>query len=220
VLSRPGLTYDQRGRKASSIDPDLDTWTYTYDALDEVLTQIDAKGQITYFTYDQLGRMTKRVEQDMTSQWTYETAPMGIGRLASAGVTNQNGAVLQRLSYDAWGKTRLPNGADGQSSASDSVPNGRKLQISLYFSLLSGNLGRRPVRYGLRRQPRSLSVISILRRQDTSLECCFHVASFCKKFPSNFKAHHLVSAAPRDMNATWRGTLHGSYSPFSDCCSY
>src|ERR1700683_5066878 len=36
-------------------------------------------------------------------------------------ITNQNGAVVQRLSYDAWGKTRFPSGADGQPSASDTT---------------------------------------------------------------------------------------------------
>ena len=36
-------------------------------------------------------------------------------------ITDQNGSVLQRLSYDAWGKTRLPNGADGQPPASDTT---------------------------------------------------------------------------------------------------
>jgi RHS repeat-associated protein len=32
-------------------------------------------------------------------------------------ITDQFGSVVQRLSYDAWGKSRLPNGADGQPSA-------------------------------------------------------------------------------------------------------
>ena len=29
-----------------------------------------------------------------------------------AGITDENGAVVERLSYDAWGKRRFPNGAD------------------------------------------------------------------------------------------------------------
>ena len=118
-------------------------------------------------------------------------------------ITDRTGTVLERLSYDAWGKRRLANGADdpglhhqreglGNSlfpnmlsllllqkfpvTASRekchrrlifaanppqiSIPNSRKSQISLYFSLLSGNLGRRPVRIGLRRQPVSGGVRS------------------------------------------------------------
>ena len=38
-------------------------------------------------------------------------------------------------------------------------------------------------------------------------QCRFHVASCCKKFPSNFKARHPVLAAPRDMDATWKPSL-------------
>jgi RHS repeat-associated protein len=33
-------------------------------------------------------------------------------------ITAQSGYVLERLSYDAWGKTRLFSGADGQPPAS------------------------------------------------------------------------------------------------------
>jgi RHS repeat-associated protein len=105
--------YDLRGRKVTSIDPDLGTWTYTYDALDEVLTQIDANGNETTFTYDQLGRTTKRVEQgggqNITSQWTYDTAPMGIGRLASAGVTGLTASYQRNYGYDQYSR---PNEID------------------------------------------------------------------------------------------------------------
>src|SRR5262249_33941365 len=38
-------TYDPRGRKISSTDPDLGTWTYGYDVLGELKTQTDAKSQ-------------------------------------------------------------------------------------------------------------------------------------------------------------------------------
>src|ERR1700682_560990 len=96
--------YDQRGRKFTSFDPDLGTWTYTYDALDEVLSQTDNKAQTTNFTYDQLGRMTKRVEPDMTSQWTYDNAPMGIGMPASAAVTGLTASYLRNYGYDQYSR--------------------------------------------------------------------------------------------------------------------
>jgi RHS repeat-associated protein len=98
-------TYDIRGRKIGSSDPDLGAWHYTYDALGEVTTQTDAKGQLVSITYDKLGRMVQRIEPDMTSVWTYDTAPNGIGKLASASITAGPGSGFARsMSYDALGR--------------------------------------------------------------------------------------------------------------------
>ena len=62
-----------RGRKVASSDPDLGTWTYAYDTASELVSQTDAKSETTTLSYDVLGRMTQRVEPDMTSVWP--TAP-------------------------------------------------------------------------------------------------------------------------------------------------
>jgi RHS repeat-associated protein len=98
-------TYDTRGRKISSSDPDMGTWSYSYDTLDEVVSQTDAKGQTTTFVYDKLGRQVQRTEPDMTSSWTYDSAPMGVGRLAAASITAGPGAGYQRtFAYDSLGR--------------------------------------------------------------------------------------------------------------------
>ena len=76
-------TYDMRGRKIASSDPDLGAWSYSYDTLGELVSQTDAKSQTTTFAYDKLGRQVQRVEPDMTSRWVYDSAPKGIGKLAS-----------------------------------------------------------------------------------------------------------------------------------------
>ena len=83
-------TYDVRGRKTASNDPDLGAWSYAYDTASELISQTDAKSQTTNFAYDKLGRMTQRVEPDLTSTWTYDTAAYGIGKLA---VSNATGAA-------------------------------------------------------------------------------------------------------------------------------
>src|SRR5882724_9281628 len=36
-------------------------------------------------------------------------------------ITNENGAVVERLSYDAWGKRRFPNGADDTAGSIESL---------------------------------------------------------------------------------------------------
>ena len=49
-----------------------------------------------------------------------------------------------------------------------------------------------------------LSIKWPLKRRRSVLRRRFHVASCCKKFPSNFNGHQSVSAAPRNMDATWK----------------
>jgi RHS repeat-associated protein len=98
-------TYDTRGRKISSSDPDMGTWSYSYDTLSELVSQTDAKGQTTTFAYDKLGRKTVRTEPDMASLWQYDTAWMGIGRLAVEQITAGPGAGFERdYGYDSLGR--------------------------------------------------------------------------------------------------------------------
>jgi YD repeat-containing protein len=94
-------TYDVRGRKIASNDPDLGAWTYAYDTASELVSQTDAKNQTTTLTYDILGSLTQRVEPDMTSVWVYDTALHGIGKVASASITAGPSAGYQRsFAYD------------------------------------------------------------------------------------------------------------------------
>ena len=97
--------YDTRGRKTVSSDPDLGYWTYSYNTLGQLVSQTDAKGQVTTFSYDKLDRVVQRVEADMNSQWVYDTAQNGIGKLASTSIVAGVGAGYQRsASYDALGR--------------------------------------------------------------------------------------------------------------------
>lgn len=84
--------YDARGNKISDTDPDKGTWTYTFNALGQIASQTDAKGQVTVMTYDLLGRMLTRIDDalaanpnDRTAQWVYDTAPMGTGGAVAKG---------------------------------------------------------------------------------------------------------------------------------------
>jgi YD repeat-containing protein len=44
-------TYDVRGRKIASNDPDLGAWTYAYDTANELVSQTDDRSQTSTFTY-------------------------------------------------------------------------------------------------------------------------------------------------------------------------
>ncbi|NYZ70188.1 RHS repeat protein, partial [Endozoicomonas sp. SM1973] len=43
-------------------DPDKGKWTYKHDALNRLISQTDAKGQITKLQYDKLDRLRKRID--------------------------------------------------------------------------------------------------------------------------------------------------------------
>ncbi|MEQ1593262.1 MAG: RHS repeat-associated core domain-containing protein [Thiobacillaceae bacterium] len=108
----PLTTYDIRGRKVGSSDPDMGAWSYAYNALGELVKQTDAKNQVTTMSYDVLGRMVSRVEPGMTSTWTYDTAAKGIGKLAK----ETNGSVTKTYVYDTLGRPSTTTTAvDSQS---------------------------------------------------------------------------------------------------------
>jgi RHS repeat-associated protein len=67
------IGYNVRGMKTSMTDADLGAWTYTPNALGELVSQTDAKGQIATFQYDLLGRMTKRSEGGGDTDWSWDT---------------------------------------------------------------------------------------------------------------------------------------------------
>jgi RHS repeat-associated protein len=116
------LFYDIRGRKTKMIDPDTGTWTYDYDALGQLVSQ-QSPNQLalssttkTTMVYDQLGRMTSRVEgysTTYTSRWYYDkrqdgtycmtgsvTAP-GAGKLCESNIDN---GVNRKFGYDNLGR--------------------------------------------------------------------------------------------------------------------
>jgi YD repeat-containing protein len=53
-------TFDQMDRKTQVNDPDLGLWTYNYEAASRLITQTDAKQQVTSLAYDTLGRVTTK----------------------------------------------------------------------------------------------------------------------------------------------------------------
>lgn len=95
------LYYDPRGRKTRMDDPDMGTWYYHYNALGELVRQVDAKSQTVAMAYDVLGRMLTRHEADLNSTWVYDTAAMGIGKLAAASADN---GYRREHTYDAKGR--------------------------------------------------------------------------------------------------------------------
>ncbi len=49
-FTKTTIVYDLAGRKLGMDDPDMGVWTYAYDALGQLTSQVDARGCITSFT--------------------------------------------------------------------------------------------------------------------------------------------------------------------------
>ncbi|OYQ38643.1 hypothetical protein CHU94_14410 [Rhodoferax sp. TH121] len=101
------LQYDQRGNKIAMQDPVMGSWTYGYNAFGELVTQRDSLNQNTTLAYDVLGRMTKRTEPDLVSDWSYDkkfdgtACGKGIGKLCEAKTDNNYKRVH---TYDSLGR--------------------------------------------------------------------------------------------------------------------
>lgn len=96
------FTLDKLGRKKRQEDPDLGIWDYRYDVLGQLVWQKDAQSpaQVSWFTYDKLGRPLTRSEVGLNSVWTWDTAANGIGQLAK--LTGDNN-FERTYSYNASG---------------------------------------------------------------------------------------------------------------------
>jgi len=96
------ISYNARGMKLAVSDIDRGTWSWTRNALGEATSLQDAKGSKTRFSYDKLGRVTKRVAADGTSNWTWgnSTAKHDIGRLAAV----SGPGYSEAFTYDGIGR--------------------------------------------------------------------------------------------------------------------
>ena len=91
-------------------DMDQGAWTYGYDALGEMTSWKDAKGQQFSATYDALSRPATRTEPDYFTQWTWGSSASShnLGKLQSV-CTGSGGACTasgysETEAYDAEGR--------------------------------------------------------------------------------------------------------------------
>jgi RHS repeat-associated protein len=109
-------TYDDAGRRVSIDDPDKGTWKYTYNALDQLVMQENAKGIKTCFVFDKLGRQIERYDSYTGTElqaknqcasgraskrtlWKFDTADLG--NLGS----KVKGALHQIINSDGYTET-------------------------------------------------------------------------------------------------------------------
>ncbi|MEV0595818.1 RHS repeat domain-containing protein [Nonomuraea cavernae] len=102
-------TYDQRGRKIKTVDPDKGTTTFTYDDLDRETSVTDARGKKVFTGYDALGRRTGTREDSANgprlTSYTYDTAPVGKGKVATSTRHTSGGDYTSQIRhYDQLGR--------------------------------------------------------------------------------------------------------------------
>ena len=101
------MSYNQRGQKIAMLDPAMGHWVYAYNVFGELVYQRDSLNQSVTMEYDKLGRMTKRTEPDLVSQWSYDAyannsaCDKGIGKLCEATTTN---GYNRKHNYDPMGR--------------------------------------------------------------------------------------------------------------------
>jgi RHS repeat-associated protein len=103
------MTYDYglQAFQRTSNDADLGPRSSTYDALGELKSYSDAKGQNFSVIYDALSRPTSRTEPDLTTTWTWgnTASSFNIGKLQSVAAASSTGTYSEVYGYDS--KTRL-----------------------------------------------------------------------------------------------------------------
>ena len=96
------VTHNARGMKLAVDDMNRGSWAWTRNALGEVTAMRDAKGQVSQFAYDALGRLTQRTNSDGTATWTWgaAAAKKNVGRLTAVSAPG----FAETFLYDGVGR--------------------------------------------------------------------------------------------------------------------
>ncbi len=98
------LRYDQRGRMSSRSDLDSGTTRFEFDAWGEEVSRSDAKLQTTTSDRDALGRIFAEHSPIGESSFEWDSAPFGVGRLASSSSEDGAGDTEIGRVYDVAGR--------------------------------------------------------------------------------------------------------------------
>lgn len=103
------MEYDDAGNQILLDDPDAGTTTYTYAADGKLLSQTDAKGNVTTNSYDNIGRLSSTVMG--TEIVTYQYGQSGTSNMRL--VKTQMGGNSINYIYDSYGRvTKKTNTVD------------------------------------------------------------------------------------------------------------
>jgi RHS repeat-associated protein len=95
---RTSMKHDVLGRRYEITTPDTGTTTTHYNAFGEVTDETDATQDVTIYTLDGIGRVKQISNMDGQTSFVWDTAPKGIGQLASASSPD---GITTTYGYDA-----------------------------------------------------------------------------------------------------------------------
>jgi len=121
--------YNARGLPVLQDTPDTGRTTVAYTGFAQVWQTLhQSTGDQTRLQYDGLGRLIHRVSPDGDSEFRYDTAPNGLGRLAQAQSPDK---VINRMGYDPL---------TGRLNQMEQQLDGITDRVALNFDALSGHL--------------------------------------------------------------------------------
>lgn len=116
-------SFNIRGFRTQSVDTDMGTWNYLFNALGELVQYTDAKGQAVDFQYDSVSRLRQRTEPGpagaggtVTNGWTWGSSIVdhNVGQLISASVTGTGVTSYSETHYyDTLGRESRTDITDG-----------------------------------------------------------------------------------------------------------
>jgi RHS repeat-associated protein len=68
------MIYDNLGRQTSLGDPDAGTMSYTYNNFNELIKQVDSRGNTDSLSYDAIGRIVRKYGAEGTKMYSYDPA--------------------------------------------------------------------------------------------------------------------------------------------------
>lgn len=100
------VAYNVRGMKVAQADMDLGAWTFTPNALGELVALRDAKGQVTSYAYDLLSRPLRRSEPAGVTTWTWghSSGNTATSRVAGRLLQVAGPGYGESYGYDALGR--------------------------------------------------------------------------------------------------------------------
>ena len=120
------IEYDAAGNKTSLTDPDAGTKKYTYAADGTILTETDARGVVTTYTYDSLGRLTRTKIGSNIIRNYYKNGGYGHLQLEEQSL---NGFVT-KYTYDKYGRVTTETRSTDKATLTNTYSYNSKGQLS------------------------------------------------------------------------------------------
>ncbi|WP_437578092.1 FG-GAP-like repeat-containing protein [Sorangium sp. So ce887] len=94
------IAYDVRGRRTRLVDPDSGTTRFYHNGVGDLYWKVEG-GEETSYEHDVIGRVDRVTDVDGVTEYTWDTAAHGVGRLAA--MTSPDGTTTG-LEYDKHGR--------------------------------------------------------------------------------------------------------------------